>query len=228
MGPEGGLGTIEIYEHYGKYTLDAPPPDMPPIGLQVPEKFRYGLSKGAVRNWDINILTYYPKFTSLEEPANAKFGLHCVGICNGRILILVENRIHGISMNAPTFGEFIARATLSYKRTVAVVRNIEPVYGFDEGFETIRGTREVRVERFYYKKAADRIHRDLAVECNVSKDRTTCRLYFSLTCNPRIGISVVGVDGSFLPQAVDIKDKTDSFISAMVNDPPCHQDASGQ
>jgi hypothetical protein len=134
-GPEGvGFGTIEIYEHYGQYTLDAPPPDMPPIVLQVPEKFRYGLSKGTARNWGVNILTYYPHFTSPEEPENAEFGLNCAGICNGRVLILVENRTHSISTSAPTFGEFIARATLSYQRTVTAVNAIEPVYGLDEGF----------------------------------------------------------------------------------------------
>src|SRR5947207_2798495 len=72
--------TIEIYEPDGTHSLDAPSQDMQPIVLQVPGKFRYGSSKGNSRNWGLNVLTYYPSFTSPEDPENAKFSLSCVGI----------------------------------------------------------------------------------------------------------------------------------------------------
>jgi hypothetical protein len=231
-------GTIEIYEHYGTYTLDAPPPDMRPLVLQVPEKFRYGLSRGQARNWGVNILTYYPSFTSPLDPENAKFGLRCVGICNGQVLISVENRTHSISASIPNMGEFIAQSILRWAKSPpyppnVTVRDLKPPFdSFDQGFErttvSLRkngGTRSpARVQRFYFKKAADRTHNDLAAECQFSMDksRTTCVLHFSLRCDSRIYVAVHGLDGSFLNESTEIKDKSDAFISNMVQEPPCH------
>jgi hypothetical protein len=43
---EDQVGFIEVYESWGNFTLAAPPPEMKPIVLQVPEAFRYGSSKG--------------------------------------------------------------------------------------------------------------------------------------------------------------------------------------
>jgi hypothetical protein len=36
---EGAAATIEIYEQYGTYALDTPPPEMRPIVLSIPERF---------------------------------------------------------------------------------------------------------------------------------------------------------------------------------------------
>lgn len=86
---------IEIFEHNGEYSLDAPPADRPPLALLIPEEFRYGGSKGKTTAWGVNLLTYYPRMTSQLAPENADFGLACRGDCNGRILISVENVAHG-------------------------------------------------------------------------------------------------------------------------------------
>ena len=232
-------GTIEIYEPDGTYTLAAPPPDMQPIILQVPEKFRYGSSKGSVRNWGLNILTYYPSFTSPQDPENAKFGLDCAGLCNGQVLIAVNNQARGISRTgSPNMGDFIARNTVKWNKTPPYppnvqVRDLEPPEGFDEGFE-----REIRalgdapsgvspkvadVEQFYFRKAADGIHYDLAATCRVNPERTACILHFSLNCDPGISVSVNGLDGQYLKLSRDIKAKTDHFISQMVKAPACNQ-----
>ncbi len=42
---------LEIFEHNGEYSLDAPPADWPPIALLIPEEFRYGGSKGKMLAW---------------------------------------------------------------------------------------------------------------------------------------------------------------------------------
>jgi hypothetical protein len=114
-----GASLIEIYEHIGDFTLAAPPPDMKPITLQAPEAFRYGSSKGVVRNWGLNLLTYYPSFTSPEAPENRPFGLSCAGDCNGRILISIENWSHEISnprgLNSPNMGDNVRIAALTRK-----------------------------------------------------------------------------------------------------------------
>jgi hypothetical protein len=230
-------GTIEIYESEGAYILADPPPHMHPIILQVPENFRYGSSKGASRNWGINILTYYPNFTSPEDPENAKFGLSCAGDCNGRILILVENMSRGLARsNSPSRGDYVARATTKWYLTPPYPSNVRvsslgPNFGFDEGYERVTTVPDpvtgrmssniARVERYYFRKAADKAHIDLAATCNVNSQRTTCILHFSLRCNAGIAVSVNGLDSQYLPSSGDIKDKADHFISEMVRVPAC-------
>jgi hypothetical protein len=227
--------TVEIYEQYGTYTLDAPPPEMHPIVLSIPEQFLYGSSKGAARNWGVNILTYYPSFSSPQDPANAAFGLKCAGICNGRILVSVANRKHSISLDSPNMADFIARTEFKWSKTPPYpsnvqVRDIEPPPKFDEAFERVTSATPsptgdkhqapALTKRTYLRKA-DSGHYDLAAICNVNQIRTSCILHFSLNCNPAIYVSVNGVDGSYLPMATEIKEKTDRFISAMIKKPSC-------
>ncbi len=131
---------IEIYEHWGNFTLASPPPEMKPIVLQVPEAFRYGSSKGATRNWGLNLLTYYPTFTSPQAPENTSFGLNCKGDCNGRILVAIENRAHSIgsprSHNSPNMGDYIARVELENLVPIGgTKRDLGPQHGFDNGYE---------------------------------------------------------------------------------------------
>jgi hypothetical protein len=227
--------TIEIYEQYGTYTLDAPPPEMHPIILAVPAQFLYGSSKEGSRNWGVNILTYYPSFTSPQDTPNADFGLKCIGICNGQILISVQNRKHSISSVSPNMGDFIARTEFKWSKTPPYppnvqVRDIEPPVGFDEAFERVTNAKasptgdKVResalITRTYLRKA-DSEHYDLTAICNVNQVKTSCILHFSLGCNPAIYVSINGVDGSYLPVAADIQEKAVRFISAMIKKPPC-------
>jgi len=225
--------TIEIYESYGSYTLALPPPEMQPIFLSIPAAFLYEGSKVGRRNWGVNLLTYYPTFTSPKEQANADFGLRCAGICNGRILISVANRTHSISQMIPNMGDFIARAQLKWSKTPPYptnvrVRDIDPVEGFDEGFE--RSTFVLRdaaqdkpayLERVYLRKESNRDYHDLTATCVVNNYGTTCILHFSLRCNPAVYVTVNGLNGSYLSRAADIKEKTDLFISKMVTEPSC-------
>jgi hypothetical protein len=227
--------TIEIYEQYGTYTLDGPPPEMHPIVLSIPDQFLYGSSKGNSRNWGVNILTYYPSFNSPQDPANADFGLRCVGICNGQILISVENRSHSISSNSPTMGDFVARSEFKWSKTPPYpsnvqVRDIEPPAGFDEAFERVTNTtasptddknRGFALTTRTYLRKADSVHYDLTAICNVNQVKTSCILHFSLSCNPAIYVSINGVDGSYLHVAADIKQKADRFIAAMIKKPSC-------
>lgn len=226
-------GNIAIYESYGTYTLDAPPPEMHPIVLQVPDGFRYGESKGRLRDWGLNILTYYPSFTSQEDPTNARFGLDCAGLCNGRILLAIRNRAHSISPSgSPNMGDYIARSVMKWELTPPYppnvrVRALARSDGFDEGFERL--TMPVdrappghpRIEHIYFRRAADTAHYDMAATCNVEEERTTCILHFSLQCNPAIYVSVNGLDISYLKKSQDIEKRADRFVSAMVKDPRC-------
>lgn len=82
---------IEIYAPDGRHNIQDPPTDTPPIVLRIPEEYRVYTSKGTIKDWGVNVMTYYPGFTSPEDPQNAKFGLRCAGYCNGRIFIHLEN-----------------------------------------------------------------------------------------------------------------------------------------
>ena len=224
---------IEIYESYGTYTLASPPAEMQPIVLRVPAAFVSDGSKVGKRNWGVNLLTYYPTFSSPKDPANADFGLRCVGICNGRVLISVGNRTHNISQTIPSMGDFIARAQFKWLKMPPYppnvrVRDIDPVEGFDEGFE--RATFEVsdvvqekpaQIERVYLHRASDRSYYDLTATCVVNNYAATCVLHFSLRCNPAVYVTVNGLAGSYLGRAADIREKTDLFISRMVAEPSC-------
>lgn len=228
--------TIEIYEQYGTYTLDAPPPEMHPIVLSIPAQFLYGSSKDGSRNWGVNILTYYPSFNSPQDPTNADFGLKCVGICNGQILISVENRKHSIDSDSASMADFIAGTQFRWWKTPPYpsnvqIRDFDPKNeGFDEAFERVTTSNNprrdeahsgARIQRTYLKKTPDGAHYDLVAICGATEAKTTCILHFSLRCNAAIYVSVHGVDGSYLSRAADIKTKTNQFISTMVKDPSC-------
>ena len=223
--------TIEIYEYYGSYTLDAPPPEMHPIILSIPNEFLYARNRLPKRDWGVNILTYYPSFTSPQNPANADFGLSCVGICNGRILISVNNRAHSIGPNSPNMGDFIARAQLKWLKFYSTLPNIRVTsidpkgIGFDEAFErnttTMPGEKTALAEQIYLKKGGDGEHYDLAATCEKNEARATCILHFSLRCDPKVYVSINLIDGTYLSQASSIRAKADQFVSAMVKNSPC-------
>jgi hypothetical protein len=226
---------VAIYQNNGRLPLDNPPADAKVLILDVPKAFRYGIHKSVIRDFGLNLLTYYPTFTSLSTPENKRFGLDCAGICNGRILVSVENAIEAAArLKIPSRADFVASQTIKYKLTPPFPANIrvtklENKYHFDEAYQEEGwqtgapiGPVASRTERFYFKRAAGKSYYDLTATCVANAQRTTCILYFSLRCNPGIDVSVNGVDGSFLPSAEDIRDKTDAFISAMVEQPVCN------
>jgi hypothetical protein len=193
-------GEVAIYEHYGSYRLDDPPPGMRPIILDVPGKFLYGSSKNAVATWGTNILTYYPSFTSPADPENKNYGLYCAGLCNGRILISVENRDHSVRSSSPNMGDFIARSSLKWAKTPPYppnvhVRDLDSYDGFSTGFERVStdspgsakggASRFPWIDRFYFRKdrAPPRCHEGENKGPNKALPRRARR---GLESNPRL------------------------------------------
>lgn len=221
--------TVNLYESYGVYTLDAPPPEMRPIVLAVPTAFLYRPDAKTTRAWGVNLLTYYPTFTSTKDPENAHFGLECIGVCNGRILVSVANRTHSITPSSPNMGNFIAKARLKWWQPPfmppnAQTRTLRSVEPFDQAFEQALFNPDGtvgEVERIYMHRPKIEGPYDLTATCVVKSTRTTCTLHFSLTCNPTVYLSVNGIDGSYLSRSIDIREKTDRFVSAMIRDSNC-------
>lgn len=221
--------TVNLYESYGVYNLDSPPPEMRPIVLAIPSAFLFGSDANNTRAWGVNLLTYYPTFTSTKDPENAHFGLECIGICNGRILVSVANRTHSITPSSPNMGDFIAKARLKWWQppfmpSNAQTRTLPPVEPFAQGFEQALFNPDGtvgEVERIYVHRPKIEGPYDLTATCVVNSPRTTCTLHFSLTCNPTVYLSINGIDGSYLSRSTDIREKTDRFVSAMIRDPNC-------
>jgi hypothetical protein len=228
FGQDEPAGSIAIYEHWGQSSLAAPPPDMPPIVLQVPEAFRYGSSKSKTRNWGLNLLTYYPRFTSPEAPENAAYGLKCAGDCNGRILVAINNRTHSIDdprFHSPNMGDYIARVDLQRLVPIGSTKtDLAPQHGFDSGYEVLipasNGVGD-RVEQHLFHLSEDRVHYGLAADCEINQFARTCTLHFSLRCNPAIYVQVVAIDMKHLDEFMDVVRKTDQFVTSMVRDPAC-------
>jgi hypothetical protein len=221
----GDDGLIEIYQDNGKYSLDAPPPDWPPIVLNVPADFRFGGSKKKTRDWGVNILTYYPQLTSAKAPENSGFGVGCRGDCNGRILVSVENVTHGA---AREFGmaDVVAR---SYIKNFLHIGGAQPKvlpaqHGFDSGYEVdipAGGGVGKQSILYYLHFGPDRAHYDLFANCEVNQFARTCVLHFASWCSSTIYIQVVAIDMIHIDDFLDVKEKVDGFISSMVQQPAC-------
>jgi hypothetical protein len=223
---------LQIYEYRNTYTLDSPPLEMKPIILRVPEKFRYGSSRGATRAWGLNILTFYPSFTSPSEPENAKFGEHCTGDCNGRMLISIENEATEIhnprftnGIGYPNMGDAVAHIWL--KRPLipigSNVSNIDGIYGFTKGYQvTIHNGNNEQRNLYLFHMDDNHTYYDATAICSVNKYAKTCTLHFSSSCNPAIYIQDVAFDMKYVLEWRDIKKKTDAFVNEMVRFPVCN------
>ena len=224
-------GLVAIYP-YATGSIPLPPSEMKPIVLQVPEAFRYGGSKGVSRAYGINILTFYPSFTSPRAPENARFVGGCKGDCNGRILIDIENDSRDIHSpdkygwgDYPNMGDAIAHRTLEHPLVPngARVTHLGPQHGFDSGLQIDASSPSLGgwIHRYLFHLSPDRVHYDLAVDCNINEFAKACSLHFSLKCNPAIYIWMGALQMTRIDQFLDVKQKTDRFVTSMVRKPAC-------
>lgn len=201
-------------------------PSAPSILLEIPHKFRYRSSIGAEKTSGVNILTYYPSFTSLADWENFGQSLRgCVGYCNGRILISITNIITGITsdnfINKPTAR---SRGFFEYYHSkdphVRIV-DLAPQFGFDLVFDKLSGQHFGFKNRYLLRSSADKSSYELAADCSMDTPYHVCTLAFSLSCNPAIAIEIDGWKYEYMDKALDLQRDVDRFISAMVKQPEC-------
>lgn len=223
---------IEIYESLGSYTLQDIPPDVRPIILDIPPDFFYNSSyREVTKVWGINLLTYYPSFTSLSDPRNSNYGTRCVGICNGRVLVHISNQSRRLG-KFHNMGDAIAQGELSRIQRHAAIPNarVEALNSadawFDQGFKLHRlnaaGEHIAPTETLYL--LADSTNRsafELTATCDTNSDRTTCILHFSASCVPSLYVTVNGLDESYLRDAREIMKKTNAFLASMIRSHSC-------
>jgi len=206
--------------------------------LEVPQEFRYGSSAGQTRAWSLNILTFYPSLTSQRDPANASYGLYCVGFCNGRILISIEYwpsvPTHHRGQSAGDAGAHgILRHNHEESSTNVHVVDLKSEFGFDQAFEKTTDTppggksttpaNSSRIDRYLLKLAPHRVHYDAYAHCSMSTPIHGCEIYSSLTCNPAVRISVNGWLLERMSEASEIQNRVAQFVAAMVKEPECKQ-----
>jgi hypothetical protein len=69
--------TVEIHQVGDRYQA-------PTIVSRIPQQFRFRSSIGQTQSLGINLITFYPDFTSLADPRNYAYGSGCFGYCNGK------------------------------------------------------------------------------------------------------------------------------------------------
>jgi len=223
-------GVVELYEYGGDHSPT-------PLVLQIPKEFRYGSSVGQQKSWGTNILTFYPSLTSPKDPANAPYGLQCVGFCNGRILISIEYRPSILTRRtAQTAADAGALGVLRFNHQTGPpnvhVVDLEPQFGFDEVFDrTIEAPpganasgsqNKLRVDRYLLRRSPDKTHYDSYAHCSMSTTVQGCEINFSLSCNPAIRVTVGGWPFQRMDQASEIQRRVEHFIAAMVKEPKCN------
>jgi hypothetical protein len=218
-------GVIELYDKAGHYPLNAIPDDARSITMEVPEAFRYGSTAATTRTRGVEILTYYPSLSSPKDLENAAYGLNCVGLCNGRILLLIEYNSNLLNTSSPNSADYVAHEQLYWKRTPPYppnvsVHDITTPSGFDGGFErSYSGARDSEI--VFFRNGPDGSHYDLAATCVSNPQRTTCILHFSLKCDAKLFVTVNGLDSSYLDRSSDIVTRVNEFVSSMIKYPVC-------
>ena len=222
---------IELYPYAGGYLLQSPPPDVHPAVFMVPQGFRWGSTRNVARvsnhAWGIQILTYYPGFSSPAAPQNKDFGLDCIGYCNGRILIYISYNPRIVRAGITNTADARVHGELENRKFIAglhlpnvTYKDLGPRGPFNGGFEHIamvQGARPPKIgtdEHFLWRKTEGE-HYDLVAQCDQAASSPHCHLDFSSSCNPSISVQV-SIDMRDLDRAADIKDKTDAFLLPMI------------
>ncbi|HKU63745.1 MAG TPA: hypothetical protein VJQ06_01680 [Rhizomicrobium sp.] len=223
---------IELYPYAGpSYLLQSPPPDVHPAVFMVPQEFRWGSTRNVAQMnyhaWGIQILTYYPSFSSPAAPQNKDFGLDCIGYCNGRILIYISYNPQMLRAGIANTADATVHGELENKNFITglhlsnvTYKDLSPRGPFDGGFEHIamvRGAQPPKIgldDQVLWRKAESG-HYDLVAKCAPDAPNPLCHLIFSSSCNPAISVQV-SVGMRDIDRAADIKDKTDAFLLPMI------------
>lgn len=201
-------------------------PSAPSVLLEIPHKFRYRSSIGVEKTSGVNILTYYPSFTSLADWENFSQSIRgCVGYCNGRMLISIDNIFTGITRdNFINSSTATSRGYFAYNHSkdphIRIV-DLEPQSGFDFVFDKLSGQHFGFKRRYLLRSSADKSLYELAADCSMDTPYHGCILAFSLSCNPAIAIEIHGWAYERLDKALELQRDVDRFISAMVKQPKC-------
>jgi hypothetical protein len=206
--------TVEIHQGGDRYQA-------PTIVLRIPQQFRFRSSIGQTQSLGINLITFYPDFTSLADPRNYAYGSGCIGYCNGQMMISIENvpADWSGSLQKRLFDEGYLGGLTDHKPHYfgVEVEDINPILGFDTAFDQnlVNGYRT----RILLKGESDNNPNPLSAKCMMDAVQV-CELLFTLKCAPIVDIKVVW-HYDHLSEAFQLQKRVDDFVSAMLVQPQC-------
>jgi hypothetical protein len=208
--------TVEIHQVGGRYQA-------PTIVLRIPQQFRFRSSIGQTQSLGINLITFYPDFTSLADPRNYAYGSGCIGYCNGQMMVSIENvpADWSASLQKRLFDEGYLRGLTDHKpRSFGMeVEDIDPILGFDKVFD--QRLDDAYRTRILLKGENDNKLVPLSAECSMTTTVQGCQLFFTLKCAPVVDITISGWRYDHLPEAFQLQKRVDDFVSAMLVQPQC-------
>lgn len=195
--------------------------------LRIPQEFRFRSSIGQRKTTGINIVTFYPSFTSLADSANRAFAADCIGYCNGRFMLAIKNMPppRAAAWLKTFYSEGAYGSLKDHKPTTALrqVRDFTPRFGFDHEFEEISGSEASPWTTRYFLKdeSGSSGLSALAVDCMMSVPHPACKLHFFLTCAPAVEINIVGWSYDHIREAFALQRRAGQFVSSMLVQPKC-------
>jgi hypothetical protein len=207
--------TVEIHQGGDRYQA-------PTIVLRIPQQFRFRSSIGQTQSLGINLITFYPDFTSLADPRNYAYGSGCIGYCNGQMMVSIENvpADWSASLQKRLFDEGYLGGLTDHKPTSfgMEVDDINPILGFDKVFD--QRLVDIYRTRILLKEEGDNKLAPLSAECSMKTTVQVCELFFTLKCAPVVDIKIIW-PYDHLSEAFQLQKRVDDFVSAMLVQPQC-------
>ncbi len=214
-------GIVELYDR----DKEASPN---PIVIQVPPRFRYQSRDGRTGRWkdykhqETSLRTFYPSFSSPRDPVNVARGFQhgCIGYCEGEINITIGNiKLPLGTGKSSNYAEVVAGRRASWP---GGMQPAAAQFGFAQAFdETFASNGRQTGKRIFLMSSNDAARYSLVAECSMQTPNHICSLFFSLACNPDIGIEVGSWYYEHLDEALEIHRRVDAFVSSMVKEPKC-------
>ena len=217
-------GVTKLYERQGEGPSS-------PLVIVLPKPFRYQSRQERLGEWshlkrvETELISFYPNLSSPREPNNVAAGLlRCdigKGDCGGRFNLTIKNvtwaRQNG---GSSTYAGAEAGAFFDWRnRFGAGTTPRAPQYGFDEVFDG----KALTADRYFLKRGADATKYDLVVACDTQSPNHFCKLYFSLGCEPRIGVTISFWRYERMEDAIDLRRRVEDFVTPMVQEPACQK-----
>ena len=107
----------------------------PTMILRIRQQFRFRSSIGQTQSLGINLITFYPGFTSLADSRNYWYGSRCIGYCNCQMMVSIENV--PADWSASLQERLFDQGYLYHKPSSLgmEVEDINPILGFDKVFD---------------------------------------------------------------------------------------------
>jgi len=213
-------------------------PEQNSIFLRIPNEYMGFYAYPTLKSRDMNLFGYYPDFSSASNPKNRSYlSGNCVGYCNGRLMISIENTglpptyPNSVSVEARGFLEppRVFKATKG-RRPPPVIKRFEqrPEFGFDKIFDDIAyiedGEKITTHKRFMLRSVDDGVNYDAAARCDMKAKYVHCILLFSPQCEPRILVHLTSWEYGRMNEALDVMRGAENLVAGWIESNKCKRE----